>query len=56
MQLACDALAFGLLGTDDLVEQFGQHLLAHLRLLLEQGIGDREAQLLGDAGHEGGLG
>lgn len=31
MQLVCDALAFGLLGTDDLMEQFGQHLLVYLR-------------------------
>ena len=50
------AVAFGLLGADDLVEQFGQHLLAHLRLLLEKRSGDRESQLLGDAGHEGRLG
>lgn len=56
MQLAGDAAPFGFLRTDDLAQQFAQDLLTLLRLLLQQGVGDRKTQLLGNACHQRRLG
>ncbi len=56
VQLAGNAPAFGFLRPHHLVQQLAQHLLALLRLCLQQGVGHRQPQLLGDACHQRRLG
>ena len=55
VEFAGDALPLRLLGRDDAVEQFAAHLAALLHLVVEGGVLDGDAQLVGDGPRQGGV-
>ncbi len=55
VQFAGDALPLCLLGRDDAMEQFAAHLTALLHLVIERGVLDGDAELIGDSPRQRGV-